>query len=254
MPVGKQVSVILGLGRDVGAAMARRFSDNGHNVLIADPDRDKVEHALAGLNGDAASHTGDLHTRLGLRNCLAAGLEAFDRVDNVILIPPIPEPDKLTGLNMDDFDRALAKSTRGAVLTLRIFAEHFAGEEDIPGAAVERARQKGSVTFVLNLAAHLANPGFFTQGIAQHAMLGVMRVGAVELAQAGVRCNAVVAIRPRAEEDEPWLRSRTPLKRAATADEIADAAIYLASPESAIITGQTLVLDGGRSILGGVLE
>ncbi|MEL7130713.1 MAG: SDR family oxidoreductase, partial [Pseudomonadota bacterium] len=53
---------------------------------------------------------------------------------------------------------------------------------------------------------------------------------------------------------ENWLKQRTPLKRAALADEIAEAAAYLASPRSAIVTGETLTLDGGRRQLGGVLE
>ena len=251
--MGKPVTAILGLGRDVGAATARRYAEVGHDIVIADPDPAKIELALDSLNGKAASHHGDLYTRLGLRNCLAAALEAYGRIDNVVIIPPMPEPDDLVGLNMDKFDKALARSTRGAVLSLRIFSEQFIGQEYLPGAAIERVQQKGTITFVLSLGAMLTNPGHFTEAVTQHAMLGVMRAGAIELAEAQVRCNAVVALRPRAEDDEPWVRSRTPLKRAATADEIADATIYLASPAAAIITGETLVLDGGRQALGGVL-
>ncbi|MEE9380762.1 MAG: SDR family oxidoreductase [Hyphomonadaceae bacterium] len=250
----KPVTAVLGLGRDVGAAIARRLTEAGHDIMIADADQAKIDEAVDGLTREAATHHGDLHTRLGLRNCLATALEAYGRIDNVVIVPPIPKPSDLMGLDMEGFDKALARSSRGAVLALRIFSEHFASQEDLPGAAIERARQKGTITFILKLTAQFSNPGQFTESVTQHAILGVMRAGAVELATSDVRCNAVVAIRPRAEEDEPWVRTRTPLRRAATADEIADAAIYLASPESAIITGQTLVLDGGRSVLGGVLE
>ncbi len=53
---------------------------------------------------------------------------------------------------------------------------------------------------------------------------------------------------------ETWTAKRTPLGRAALADEIADAAAFLASPEAAIITGEMLRLDGGRSGLAGILD
>ncbi|MEL6209118.1 MAG: SDR family oxidoreductase, partial [Pseudomonadota bacterium] len=66
-----------------------------------------------------------------------------------------------------------------------------------------------------------------------------------------IRVNAISAIRPRAEAEEGWDKSRVPLGRAALADEIADAALYLSSRAAAIVTGATLVLDGGRSVLAG---
>lgn len=66
--------------------------------------------------------------------------------------------------------------------------------------------------------------------------------------------NAIVAIRPREEKMETWTGKRTPLGRAALADEIADSAAFLASPEAAIITGEVLRLDGGRSGLAGILD
>jgi NAD(P)-dependent dehydrogenase (short-subunit alcohol dehydrogenase family) len=69
-----------------------------------------------------------------------------------------------------------------------------------------------------------------------------------------IRVNAVSAIRPRAEKNELWLKARTPLKRAALADEIAEAVGFLASPGAAIITGETLIMDGGRLQLGGTLD
>jgi len=248
------VTAILGLGRDVGAAIARRFDESGHALMIADASKDKLEKAASGLSEKAVTHHGDLHTKLGLRNCLAATLEAHGRVDNVLFIPPIPVPSALADLEMEKFDKAIAKTTRGAVLALRVFSEQFSAQEDLPGASIDRIRQKGSITFILSLSSKLSNPGRFTEAIAQNAVVGVMRAGALELADQAIRCNAVSAIRPRAEEDEDWVRSRTPLRRAALADEIADAALYLSSPTAAIITGETLTLDGGRSILGGVLE
>lgn len=248
------VTTILGLGREVGGAIARRFDESGHKLMIADPDAGRLEKLTTKLTAGAATHHGDLHTKLGLRNCLAATLEAFGRVDNILLIPPIPEPDTLSEMEMDRFDKSLAKTTRGAVLALRIFSQHFVEQQEEPASGLERARQHGTFTFVLNLSGRVSNPGQFSASVTQTAMLGVMRAGALELAQSRVRCNAITALRPRAESDEPWIKTRTPLGRAALGDEIADAALYLTSPQAAIITGETLTLDGGRLALGGQLE
>jgi NAD(P)-dependent dehydrogenase (short-subunit alcohol dehydrogenase family) len=81
-----------------------------------------------------------------------------------------------------------------------------------------------------------------------------MRAGALDLAEREIRVNAVIAIRPRDERAETYTATRTPLRRGAQGDEIADAVRYLASPEAAIVTGATLVLDGGRQRLSGILD
>ena len=110
------------------------------------------------------------------------------------------------------------------------------------------------MTFVLSLSAQQVSEGDFADAVMQHAILGVVRAGAVDLASKGIRVNAICALRPRAESEDPWLRKRTPLGRASLADEIAEAALYLSSPKSAIITGETLVMDGGRSRLSGIID
>lgn len=248
------VTAILGLGREVGTAITRQFDKAGHKLMVADKDADRLEKAVGDLSENATRHVGDLHTTLGLRNCLAATVEAHGRVDNVVCIPPIAEPASLSGLEMERFDKSFARTTRGAVLAMRIFAEQFQSQDNERGAGLERIRQHGTITFIMSLEGHLANPGQFTATVTQSALLGVMRAGALELAANKIRCNAITALRPRAENDEPWLQKRTPLGRAALADEIASAALYLASPEAAIITGETLTLDGGRMSLSGLID
>lgn len=248
------VTAVIGLGKLVGVAVARRFNEAGHKLAIADTDTALVEKVLTDLPDGSAFYNGDLHTTLGLRNCLSATMEAYGRVDHVVCIPHIPEPAALLDMEMERFDKSLAQTTRGAILALRIFSEQFKQQMDAPHIGVDRVRQNGTVTFILNLSGLLAHPGQFNESVTQNALLGVMRAGAVELASLSIRCNAVTALRPRSEDQEPWIKSRTPLGRAALADEIADAALYLAQPNSAIITGQTLTLDGGRTVLGGLLE
>jgi NAD(P)-dependent dehydrogenase (short-subunit alcohol dehydrogenase family) len=252
--MGEPVTLVLGLGREVGDAIARCFQEAGHKVLIADPSEDRIEEARDGVDGEVATYHGELHSRLGLRNAVTAAVESFGRIDNAVIVPEIEEGDHLIDFAQEKFEKALARSARGAAMALRVITERLLEQEDLPQAGVERIPQKGTVTFVLSYAAIASLPGHFTESVAQAAILGVVRAGALELAEHAIRVNAIIAIRPREEKSETWTVRRVPLGRAALADEIAEAARYIASPQAAYFTGQSLVLDGGRSTLSGVLD
>ena len=248
------VTLILGLGRDVGAACARYFHESGHRVLVASPDEAALKSAIDEFDGAVAAHHGDLHTMIGMRNALNVALETYNRIDNLVIIPALPEPASLFDIDMNTFDETTIRGARAATLALRLFAQEAEQQEPLISDGPERQRQTGTVTYVLSLSARLTSIGKFSESISQAAIEAVVQAGAVELAPRRIRINAVCAIRPRAEQSEPWLKTRTPLGRAALADEIAEAVGYIASPGAAIITGETLIMDGGRLQLGGVLE
>lgn len=250
----KPVTLIIGLGKTVGDAIARRFLDAGHSVLAVDPDAKLLEELKKTAGDKMAYHHGATHTKLGLRNAMAAALETYEFVDNVVCIPPLPEPDRLLDLEMEELEAILLKTVRSAIQTLRVFTPELIAERPVTENAADRSRQTGTFTFVLSLAAQMAQPGWFSESVTQHAVLGIVKAAAIELASEAVRVNAIVALRPRAEGNEPWLRDRTPMGRASLAEEIAETAAFLSSSNSAIITGETITLDGGRRLLSGVIE
>lgn len=245
-------TLILGLGREIGEAVARCFFDAGHNIMAADPSMDRVEQARADLDEKIAFFHGDLDTLRELQNCMTRAVEAFGRIDNIVSIPALGETDSLTDIRTKSFSTAVGRTAAGAALTLRTFAERRAALAEEEVARAEQVRHAGTVTFILSTLAEAGQPGHFTQSVSQASVIAVMRAASVELGGSGLRTNAIVAIRPRAAETEDWLKTRTPLGRAALGDEIAEAALYLASPASAIISGETLRLDGGRACLDGV--
>jgi len=252
--MGEPVTLVLGLGREVGDAIARTFQEDGHRVLVADASGERLELARDALEDGAATYHGELHSRLGLRNAITAALEAFGRIDNAVIIPEIEEGDHLLDFTQEKFEKALARSARGAAMALRVISERLLEQEDLPQAGAQRIPQKGTITFVLGYGAIASMPGRFTESVGQHAILGVMKAGALELAEHAIRVNAVIAIRPCEERSENWTARRVPLGRAALADEIAEATRYIASPQAAYFTGQSLILDGGRSTLSGLLD
>ncbi|MEC7291094.1 MAG: SDR family oxidoreductase [Pseudomonadota bacterium] len=250
----KPVTLIIGLGKTVGESVARRFLDEGHAVLAVDPDTSALEELRKTAGDKIAYHHGATHTKLGLRNAMAAALETYHFVDNVVCIPHLPEPDRLLDLDMEDFEGVLMKTVRGAVQTLRVFTPELIAERPETENAADRSRQTGTFTFVLSLGASMAQPGWFSESVSQHAILGIVKAAAIELADEAVRVNAIIALRPRAEGREAWLRERTPMGRPSMAEEIAETAAFLASPNSAIITGEAITLDGGRRLLSGLIE
>lgn len=251
----KPVTLILGLGLLTGEAIARRFSEAGHAVIACDPQPKRVERVADTLRDRAIVQHEELHTRIGLKNCLSTAIETYGHVDHLVCLPPVAPAMPLTELQTDEFDKLQLRAVRGAVMTLQIFEKHVARRVEEAGDTMGRKAQMGTVTFVLSLSAKQMNYGDFADAVVQNAILGVMQAGAVELAPMGIRVNAICALRPRAEtEESKWLKKRTPMGRASQPDEIADAALYLSQPASAIITGETLVMDGARTRLAGVLD
>lgn len=245
----------MGLGRDVGLACARRLSEVGHEVLVGDEKADLIETIERDYQGKIHAYHGDLASKLGIRNCLAAAEEQFGRLNNLVVVPQISERASLSSLELGTLDKEMKSTVRASVLALKLFYEALMEQTDEdPAAAPESRRQKATITFILSAVSHQAQPGRFLESISQNAVAGLIRAAAVELAEDRIRCNGIASLRPRAQDDEPWLKKRTPLKRAALADEIAEALLYLVSPDAAIVTGQILTLDGGRSILSGTLE
>lgn len=251
----KPVSLIIGLGRDVGLACTRRLLEAGHDILAADQRDELIDTVEKDFGEKVATYHGDLTTKLGVKNCLAAADERFGRMDNLVVIPTISPPASLADLDMATLDKEVKITVRASVLALKLFYQGLLAqdEEDI-ASGIERRRQKATITFILSALSHQAQPGNFLESVSQNAVAGLVRASAVELAADRIRCNAIASLRPRAQETEPWLKQRTPMKRAALADEIAEALHYLVSPEAAIITGQILQLDGGRSLLSGMLD
>ncbi len=252
--MAQPTTLILGLGREIGEAVARRFFEAGHNIMAADPSMERVEQARGDLSDRIALYHGEFDTLRELRNCMTRAVEAFGGINNIVSIPPLGEAGTLASIRSRVFSEAIGRTAAGAALTLRTFAERRAALAEEEVARAEQVRHAGTVTFILSTLADASQPGHFTQSVSQASVLAVMRAASVELGGSGLRTNAIVAIRPRAADTEDWLRARTPLGRAALSDEIAEAALFLASPASAIISGETLRLDGGRARLDGVTD
>ena len=122
-----------------------------------------------------------------------------------------------------------------------------------------RAGGGGSIMTMSYIAADRAVPGYNVMGVAKAALEAIVRYLAWDLGDAGIRVNAISAgpVRTLAARGIPGFGSmadqaaeRAPLRRDITADEVADAALFLASPLSASVTGESLFVDAGFHAMG----
>ncbi|MFC6197919.1 SDR family NAD(P)-dependent oxidoreductase [Ponticaulis profundi] len=246
--------VLLGIGKGAGLACAHKFVDAKWNVVIVDGNHNTLSLAEKDLGTSCHYLHEDQFTRLGLKNALSGTLEQFDGVDVVVSVPPIPEPGDLASMTAEAMTTYSKQSVQATLLAAQIFSKEMIGELETEDRQVEKLPQGKSFIHVLSRAAISSDPGYLAASVTQGAMLAAVKALAIEFAPFKIRSNAVVAIRPRAENTEPWLKMRTPLERSAKPSEVADTVFFLASAEARFITGQGLELDGGRSVLNGVMK
>lgn len=241
-----KVALITGASRGIGEATARLFAAQGAKVVLASR---KIEEALAASIGPGAralqAHTGKEEECLAL---IEKAVSAFGKLDvlvnnagtNVHYGPLLDAPGPA-------WDKTFEVNLKGYFWCTREFARHLA-TRGAPGGVVV------NVASVLGLG---SSPLQGVYGMTKAAVISMTKTLAVELAAAGLRVNAIApglvdtrlasAIVKDEGLSEEWMR-RTPLRRVGRPEEIASAALFLASDASSYMTGQTLVVDGGSTI------
>jgi 7-alpha-hydroxysteroid dehydrogenase len=210
--------------------------------------------------GAVRMFAGDLTEKLTLANLLSATIDAFDRVDilvnanrrMVVSDALSPEADGVEELWRQNVLTALRMSQ----ITAKRMIQHAARAE------VEAGSMIGSIVNISSITARATRPELLAYSTAAAAMDQVTRSLALALAPKGIRVNGVAfgsvmsASLQAALKDHPDFRDQieqgTPLQRIGSPSELAETVQFLASEAASFITGQVLVVDGGRSLLDGV--
>jgi NAD(P)-dependent dehydrogenase (short-subunit alcohol dehydrogenase family) len=235
---GSGAVVVTGAARGIGAAIARRFAEDGYAVVGVDLDGDQLHEVMAGLPG-AEAVVGDVtDEKLMAEACergAARGLRAF--VANAGVARPGPSMD----YPIETWDE--------------LFAIHVTAAFTGARQACQRMPGGGAIVMISSVNGHLGFGGRAAYCAAKAGVQGLVRSLAVEWASRGVRVNAVspgtIATEMQARfmatgyaSPELFL-SRVPMKRFGEPREIADAVHFLCSPRSSYITGVVLPVDGG---------
>lgn len=247
-----RVALITGAGSGIGQATAVLFAAEGARVLVADRDEHAIEKTVARIEragGTAQVAIVDVSRSVEVQSAAATCLERFGRIDILANIAGIGSTESVIDTSEDTWDRVFEVNCRGTFLFCKYVLPHMIAAGG--GVVLNMASVAGMVG-LRNRAAYCASKG---------AIISLTRALAVDHVGQNIRCNCLCP----GTVDSPWvgrlldsapdpvaeraaLTARQPMDRLGTPEEIAQAALYLVSDQSAFITGTAMVIDGGLTM------
>jgi NAD(P)-dependent dehydrogenase (short-subunit alcohol dehydrogenase family) len=255
-----RAALVTGGSSGIGLAAARRLAAEGAAVLVVGQDRERLDAAVAAVRAEAAAcaraggsraapvagRLGDVTDPASMETAAVDAAGLIGRLDVLVAAAGIDgEGQDVLELDPATFARVLDVNARGLLLSGQAAARRMvAGGEG------------GSVVLVASVNAFQAEPRFADYNASKGAAVLLARSMAIDLADRGVRVNAVCPGYVRTRMTEPYLADpaalegilgHIPLRRVAEPDEIAATIAFLASAEASYITGSAVIIDGGRS-------
>jgi len=245
-----KVAIITGASSGIGEATARLFAREGAAVVVSarrQTELDALVAAIEAEGGRAGAVSGDIREEALAQRLVAVAVERFGGLDMAVNnAGSIGDNEPVTDIALDRWRATLDINLTGAFLG----AKH-----QIP-AMLERGG--GALILTSSFVGHtIGMPGMGAYAAAKAGMIGLSKVIAAEWGSKGIRCNALLpggtdtaASREFAHTPEivAFVEGMHALKRMAHPDEIARAALFLASEASSFMTGAALLVDGGVSI------
>lgn len=256
--INGKTAIVTGAANGVGLAIARHFIKKGAKVMMADRDEAKLRAELDDItseSGEAGVFPCDMREKLAQANLLSATIDAFERVD--ILVNASRQVLTTDLLSADDasVDALFQQNVLSGYKFTRLIAQRMIKQAEDGDPETEA----GCVVNLSSIASQHSRPGLIGYSVASAALNQMTRTLAIALAPERIRVNAVSfgsvmsASLQQSLKTTKGLRediiAHTPLGRIAPATEVAEVAQFLCSPAASFITGEVMVVDGGRSLL-----
>jgi NAD(P)-dependent dehydrogenase (short-subunit alcohol dehydrogenase family) len=232
-----QVALVTGAGRGLGRACALALSAAGAEVIAVARTAGDLESLAGEAPGPVQAWVEDASG-----DALLGRIEALERLDVLVNNAGTNRPQPFLEVTDEALDLLLDLNVRAAFRIAR------------SAARVMVRRRSGSIVHMSSQMGHVGSPRRTVYCATKHALEGLSRAMAVELAERGIRVNTVAPTftdtpmtRPMFEDPafKDFVLGMIPMGRIATVDEVAAAVLYLASPASAMVTGTSLRVDGG---------
>jgi len=241
-----RAALVTGASYGIGAAIAIGLARDGFDVAVTDLDAADVAATAAGIaeaEGRALPLALDVRDQDSVEAAFAEAVRAFGQLDLLVNNAGVPMTRPAVEITRAEWDTALAVNLTGSFFMCQQMGRHLIGAGR-PGSIISLASTHGTVGFA----------NVIGYGVAKAGISHMTRILAIEWAPHGIRVNAIAPGTTETESRAPMLSdpgrreamlNRIPLRRFGTAEEMAAAVRYLASPQASYITGQILLLDGG---------
>ena len=251
MRLENKVVVVTGGAQGFGERIVRRFATEGARIVIVDIQEQAAQDLAQSLQSrgiSAIAVKADVSKGPDMHHLAATTLKSFGRVDVVVNNAGTSHRNQsLMTVDEDEFDRVFAVNVKSIYWAAQAFVGHF------------RAQGAGAFINIASTAGVRPRPGLVWYNSTKGAVITASKAMAVELAPDNIRVNVINPVAGDTPllgtfmgEDTPAMRAKfiasIPLGRLSQPQDIAHAALYLASDEAAFITGACLEVDGGRCV------
>ncbi|HEY7004237.1 MAG TPA: SDR family oxidoreductase [Gaiellaceae bacterium] len=233
--------LVTGGGSGVGRAVARRYAEEGGLVVVSGRRAERLDETAAGLES-ITTCPGDVCVESDVERMVDAVVERHGGLDVVFHAAGVlRRNEQLEETDIETWQRDVAINLTGAYLVSRLTIPYL-------------RESHGTLILVASQLAHISSRGYATYSATKHGVLGLVRSLALDLGPEGVRVNA---LSPGVTEtdmayigrDFAAMRDQVaqtiPLRRVGRPEDMAGPALFLASEDSAWVTGQSLIVDGG---------
>ena len=235
-----KVAIVTGASRGIGAAIVRKFAAEGATVVAC-------ARSIESCEGAAMCQKVDVSDSAQVDACVKATIERFGRVDVLVNNAGITRDGLLMRMSDADWDQVLDINLKGTFLFSRAVARPMMKNKRADGTSAG-----GSIVNITSVVGITGNAGQANYTASKGGVIALTKTVAEELGSRNVRCNAVAPGLTESkmteglpEDLKKAYMEKIPLRRFGQVDDIARAVAWLASDESAYVTGQVLSVNGG---------
>lgn len=245
-----KVAIVTGASSGIGRATARLFAAEGAKVVVGarrEAELAELVREIRAAGGDALALAGDVQSEQYNKDLVAAAVKRYGRLDVAFNNAGTAGPNApSTEIDVASWNETLAVNLTGAFLG----AKH-----QIPALLKQGG---GSIVFTASILGNTVGfPGMAAYAATKAGLVGLTQVLASEYGAQGVRVNTILPAAidtpmyrsfAESEEQRQWLTNLHALKRTGRPEEVAKSVLYLASDDSAFVTGTAHLIDGGFSV------
>ena len=239
-----KVALITGAARGIGKAIAKKFAENGYNVVInyvsAKTDIKTLTKEFEDLGVKVLLVKADVSNKEEAEGLVNQTIEKFGKIDVLVNNAGITKDNLLMRMSEEDFEKVLDINLKGTFLITKFATKYM------------MKKRCGSIVNLASVVGVAGNAGQCNYSASKAGVIGFTKSIAKELASRNIRANAVApgfiktdmtdVLSDNVKEN---INSQIPLKRMGTAEEVAKLVYFLGTAESSYITGQVINVDGG---------